>query len=122
MKRCTIVFSWLLFVAVAGVPAAAQSPVIVRDSLGSMALKTTCLLLGCNVTEQLDGSAGNVFLVNSPANVPLETFLQTLLGHVGIVDAEPDLPLRLAQSQTFTAPSGLWDTTPVSYFGITVWS
>lgn len=117
-----MIFFGLLLVAVARGSAAAQSPVIVRDSLGGPALKSTCLLLGCNVTEQLDGSAGNVFLVTSPANVPLKTFLQTLLGQVGIVDAEPDLLLHLTQSQTLTAPSGLWDTTPVSYFGTTVWN
>ncbi len=122
MKRCTIIFFGLLLVAVARVPAAAQSPLIVRDSLGGLALKSTCLLLGCNVTQQLDGSTGNLFLVTSPANVPLKTFLQALLGQLGIVDAEPDLLLRVAQSQTLTAPSGLWDTTPVNYFGTTVWN
>jgi subtilisin family serine protease len=122
MKRCTTILFCLLVVAVVRVPAAAQSPVIVRDSLGVIALNSTCLLLGCNVTQQLDGSIGNVFLVASPANVPLKTFLQTLLGQVGIVDAEPDLPLRLTQSQPLTAPSGLWDTAPVSYYGATVWN
>jgi subtilisin family serine protease len=111
-----------LLVAVVRIPASAQSPLIVRDSLGVVALKSTCLLLGCNVTRQLDGSMGNVFLVTSPANVPLETFLQRLLGQIGIVDAEPDLPLHLTQSQTLTAPSGLWDTTPMSYYGTTVWN
>jgi len=74
------------------------------------------------VTSQLDGSIGNVFLVTSPPGVPLETFLQRLLGQVGIVDAEPDLALHLTQSQTLTTPSGLWDTTPVSYYGTTVWN
>lgn len=122
MKRYTTIFFCLLLIAVVRVPAAAQSPVIVRDSLGVVALKSTCLLLGCNVTQQLDGSIGNVFLVTSPANVPLEVFLQTLLGRIGIVDAEPDLPLRLTQSQPLTTPSGLWDTTPVSYYGTTAWN
>src|SRR5262249_44886551 len=52
----------------------------------------------------------------------LETFLRTLLGQIGVVDAEPDLLLKLTQSQTLTAPSGLWDTSPVSYYGTTVWN
>jgi subtilisin family serine protease len=120
MKRRTII-SWLFFLAVVTVPVAAQSPVIVRDSLGALALKSTCLLLQCTVTSQLDGSVGNVFLVMSPSGIPLENFLQVLLRQVGIVDAEPDLVLHLTQSQTLTAPSGLWDTTPVSYYGTTVW-
>jgi subtilisin family serine protease len=122
MTRRIVMLSWLLLLAVASVPAFAQSNVIVRDSLGVVGLKSTCLLLGCNVTEQLDGSIGNLFLVTAPAGVSLETFLRTLLGQVGIVDAEPDLLLHLTQSQTLTAPSGLWDTAPVSYYGTTVWN
>jgi len=122
MKRRTIVLSWLLLLAAVVVPTAAQNRVIVRDSLGAVALKSTCLLLGCNVTQQLDGSIGNLFLITTPPGIPLETFLRTLLGQIGIVDAEPDLLLNLTQSQTLTAPSGLWDTSPVSYYGTTVWN
>jgi subtilisin family serine protease len=109
----------LLLVAISSAPAEAQSRVIVRDSLGQGALQTTCLLLNCSVTEGIDGSLGQVFLVAAPPNVPLTTFLQQLTGQLGIVDAEPDLLLHVMQSRT--APSGLYDTTPVNYYGTTVW-
>src|SRR5262249_18124883 len=48
------------------------------------------------------------------------TFLQELTGQLGIVDAEPDLLLHVMQAGT--APSGLYDTTPVTYYGTTVWN
>jgi subtilisin family serine protease len=98
---------------------AAQSRVIVRDSLGQTALQTTCFLLHCKIIEGVDGSLGQVFLVQGPANVPLVTFLAELLASVGVVDAEPDLLLHVMQAQT--APSGLYDTTLVDYYGTSVW-
>lgn len=109
----------VFLLASSSIPVAAQSRVIVRDSLGQGALQLTCLLLNCNVVEGLDGSLGQVFLVTAPPNVPLVTFLQELAGQIGIVDAEPDLLLHVMQSQT--APSGLYDTTPINYYGTTVW-
>ncbi len=110
----------LLFLASSSAPLSAQSHVIVRDSQGQAALQTTCLLLNCTVIEGVDGPLGQVFLVASPPGLPLTTFLQQLSGQLGIVDAEPDLLLHVMQSQT--APSGLSDTTPVNYFGTSVWN
>jgi len=101
-------------------PAVAQSHVIVRDSLGQSALQLTCLLLRCSVIQGLDGSLGQVFLITVPLNVPLTTFLQKLVGQLGIVDAEPDLLLHVMQ-QSQTAPSGLYDTSPVNYYGSSAW-
>lgn len=110
----------LLLLATPSTRAAAQSRVIVRDSLGQAALHTTCLLLNCTIIEGVDGSLGQVFLVQGPPNVSLTTFLAELVGSLGIVDAEPDLLLHVMQSQT--APSGLYDTTPVNYYGTSVWN
>lgn len=109
----------LLLVGILNAPAAAQN-YIVRDSLGQGALQATCFLLTCRVIEGVDGTLGQVFLVAAPANVPLTVFLQELTGQLGIVDVEPDLLLHVMQSQT--APSGLYDTTPVTYYGTTVWN
>lgn len=111
----------LIFLTILPLVARAQSPVIVRDSLGASALSVTCLLLGCTVSESIDGVQGLVFLVISPSGIPLQTFLQELLGQTGIVDAEPDLPLRVTQSQTWPTPNGLYDTTPVNYYGTSAW-
>ncbi len=110
----------VLVLAASSLPAAAQSQYIVRDSLGLTSLQNTCLVVGCTVTEGIDGSLGAVFLVSTSSTVSSTTFLQTLLSQPGVVDAEPDLNLTLAQSG-LTAPSGLWDTTPVNYYGTTVW-
>lgn len=112
----------LMVVVILSSLAAAQSPVIVRDSLGASALQTTCFLLGCNVKEGIDGATGQLFLITSPSGISLQTFLQTLLRQIGIVDAEPDLSLHVMQSQTWPTPSGLYDTTPVTYYGTTVWN
>jgi subtilisin family serine protease len=109
----------LLFVGILNAPAAAQN-YIVRDSLGQGALQATCFLLNCRVIEGVDGTLGQVFLVAAPPLVPLTTFVQELTGQLGIVDVEPDLLLHVMQAGT--APSGLYDTTPVSYYGTTVWN
>jgi len=121
MRNRTVfcLLSCLLFLAVSSVPVAAQSRVIVRDSLGHGALQTTCFLLRCSIIEGIDGSLGQVFLVAAPTNISLTTFLGELVGQLGIVDAEPDLLLHVMQTQT--APSGLYDTAPVDYYGTTVW-
>lgn len=111
----------LLLLAISSVSAIAQNQfIIARDSLGQTALQATCVLLNCTVVEGIDGSVGQVFLIAIPANVSLQTFLNSLLGQTGIVDAEPDRTLHLMQSQPLTAPSGLVDTAPVSYYGTTV--
>src|SRR5260221_2575548 len=118
-KAFSLILSCFLFLLTSNAPAAAQSRVIVRDSLGQGALQLTCLLLHCSVTESIDGTLGQVFLITAPVNVSLTTFLTQLVGQVGIVDAEPDLLLHVMQSQT--APSGLYDTSPVDYYGTNVW-
>src|SRR5262249_25264996 len=118
-RTASYLFCCLLLVATLGAPAEAQSHVIVRSSLGQGALQATCLLLNCSIIEGVDGSIGQVFLVAVPTNVSLATFLQELTGQIGIVDAEPDLVLQVMQAQT--APSGLYDTTPVNYYGTSVW-
>jgi subtilisin family serine protease len=76
-------------------------------------------LLRCSVLESVDGTLGQVFLITVPVNIPLTTFLTQLVGQLGIVDAEPDLLLHVMQSQT--APSSLYDTSPVDYYGTSVW-
>ena len=121
MRKRTVfcLLSCLLFLAISSAQGKAQNHVIVRDSLGQGALQTTCFLLHCSVIEGIDGSLGQVFLVAAPTNVSLTTFLGELVGQLGIVDAEPDLLLHVMQTQT--APSGLYDTTPVDYYGTTVW-
>jgi subtilisin family serine protease len=112
------VLSCLLFLVVTTYSAGGESRVIVRDSLGQAALQTSCALLHCTVNEALDGSLGTLFLVTAQNGVSLQTLLAGLVNQAGVVDAEPDQTLTIAQ---LAPPSGLYDTTAVTYFGTTVW-
>ena len=102
-----------------------QPGVIVRTTLGSAGLQNACLLNGCTVVGNIDGNLNQVFLVR-----PVQGLLPNLLAGVlrlvtGIVDAEPDQTLVIPpnptnQSTSNNPPAGLWDTTPVNYYGNTV--
>ena len=144
MKRRVWLFI-LLFVALSARPSAAQglggllsnlgstlsnltSPqpgVIVRTNLGLAGLKTVCLLHGCTVAGNLDGNLNQVFLVR-PAKGLLPNLLASVLNLVtGILDAEPDQTFQIppdptSQHTSNAPPAGLWDTTPVNYYGTTV--
>jgi subtilisin family serine protease len=107
--------------------------VIVRTNLGLAGLQNTCRNQGCTVSAGLDGNVGQLFLVK-PVQGLLPNLLAGLLRAVtGILDAEVDqvatLPSVAASrasnsaSQTITAtpPSGLYDQTPVNYYGTSAW-
>jgi subtilisin family serine protease len=102
-----------------------QQGVIVRTTLGLQGLRNTCLSSGCTVVGNLDGNANQLFLVR-PAKGLLPQLLAGVLKLVtGILDAEPDQILVIPpnennQATTSTAPQGLWDNTPVDYYGNTV--
>ncbi len=102
-----------------------QPGVIVRTTLGLKGLQNTCLSNGCTVVGNIDGNANQLFLVR-PAKGLLPQLLAGVLKLVnGILDAEPDQvlvipPNKNNQATTSTAPQGLWDSTPVNYYGNTV--
>ena len=102
-----------------------QQGVIVRTNLGLLGLKNVCLSKGCTVVGNLDGNVGQVFLVR-PAQGLIPQLLADVLNLVnGILDAEPDQTLTIPpnvnnQATASTAPQGLWDNTPVNYYGNTV--
>jgi len=102
-----------------------QQGVIVRTTLGRAGLQNACLSNGCTVVSNLDGSANQLFLVR-PAQGLLPQLLADVLQLVnGILDAEPDQTLTIPpnenkQATASTAPQGLWDTTPVNYYGTSV--
>jgi len=116
-----LLVSFILFLASSSGPTAALNRVIVRDSLGLHGLQFTCLLVSCNIVNGVDGTLGQVFVVAPGPLNSVTTLLQKLVGQIGVVDVEPDLLLRVTQQQTWTAPTGLWDTSPVSYYGTTAW-
>src|SRR5271163_1591831 len=100
--------------------------VIVRTNLGLGGLQNVCLLNGCAVVSNLDGSQGMVFLVKPTQQGLVPDVLAAVLNLVnGILDAEPDQSLAIPpnptnQTNSNTPPAGLWDTTPVNYYGTTV--
>src|SRR6266699_453656 len=105
-------------------PATADNRVIVRTTLGLQGLQAFCsglpLLQTCTVVEGLDGSLNQLFLVTTPLD--LTTILNLLGNTLGFVDAEADQLLSLnSLNQVTTPPPGLSDTTPVNYYGSTVW-
>src|SRR5437762_1095768 len=105
-------------------PATADNRVIVRTTLGLQGLQAFCsglpLLQNCTVVGGLDGTLNQLFLVTTPLDVT--TFLNLLSATPGIVDAEADQLLSLnSLNQVTTPPPGLSDTTPVNYYGSTVW-
>ncbi len=102
-----------------------QPGVIVRTNLGKAGLQNACLSNGCTVVGNIDGNQNQLFLVR-PAQGLLPALLADVLRLVtGILDAEPDqvlvIPPNTGNGATAsTAPQGLWDTTPVNYYGTVV--
>jgi len=101
------------------IPAQADNRYIVRVNGGLPVIRLVCTLLNCNVAGGLDGTLGRVFLVTNSSTVPVTTFLDTLLGQLGVVTAELDLVASVADSG-YTVPAALSDSAPVDYFGTTV--
>ncbi|HEY3129014.1 MAG TPA: S8 family serine peptidase [Acidobacteriota bacterium] len=92
---------------------------IVRtDSLQT--IQGVCAISGCNVTKGLDGPLGRLFLVTTSDLVDPNTFLNTLRGQVGVVNAELDVLAKVLQATATQVPSSLLDSVPVNYFGQTV--
>ena len=126
---CLCVFSCVLSVtraepqtiSVVSTTATTYTRFIVRNPSGLASLQQLCLTLGCNVGGGIDGSLGKVFLVTAPSGIDPNAFLQTLRSQPGVTNAELDAQLRVMQSGAPAAPSGLSDSTPVNYFGTTVW-
>jgi Subtilase family len=101
--------------------------VIVRTTLGLPGLQNVCLANGCTVVRELDGTQGQLFLVQ-PAQGLLPDVLASVLNLVdGILDAEPDqfvvVPVSSSLGPFQTAiPNYLYQENTLNYFGTTVWS
>jgi subtilisin family serine protease len=124
MKRrlLSAVIIAVLTVATSG-SAAAQQRYIVRTTGGLNSVLNLCLAESCQVQGSLDGPIGQTYLVTTTTNL-----LQALVGGVvnlleallGIQSVEPDQNLPMPLPPINSAPYGLTDTTPVSYFGSVV--
>src|ERR1700674_2371568 len=104
-------------------PAAAQQRYIVRTTGGLNSVLNLCLSANCHRQGSLDGPVGQTYLVTSTDNI-----LQALLGGVvnlleallGIQSIEADQSLPIPLPPINTAPYGLGDTAPLTYFGTVV--
>ncbi len=110
----------LVFFGLWSSPAAADNRFIVRAPSGLPSLQQVCLVLGCQISGGLDGSLGRLFLVTAPDFIDPNAFLQTLRSQPGITHVELDALLKVMQATAAAPPSGLWDNTPVVYFGVIV--
>jgi hypothetical protein len=117
---------WLVGVLVAllwATPAMADNRIIVRTTLGLQGLQQICLAHNCTVVATaLDGTLGQVFVLTTTLDPAV--LLPILQALPGIVDAEVDQLLNLVGGLNVvtTTPAGLTDTSPVNYFGATVWN
>jgi subtilisin family serine protease len=124
MKRNLCIFVILIALLALGVtPATAQNRYIVRTSGGLGSVLKLCLSANCQVQGSLDGNIGKTFLVTSSQNLiaNLLGFLGNLLESLlGIESVEADQILGLPQKPITTIPAGLYDLTPVNYYGTVV--
>jgi subtilisin family serine protease len=120
MKRnCCVLL--LMLISLALPQAFAQQGIIVRDALGSTGINATCLVLSCNVSLNLGDPDGQVFLITIDNSLSLPSFLTQLLGQVGVLDAEVDQELFVIEATAGPIPESLLDSTPVPYYGASVW-
>lgn len=100
--------------------------VIVRTNLGLAGLQGVCLSNGCTVVKGLDGTQGQLFLVQPQQGLIPDVLASVLQLVNGILDAEPDQLVVVPPSSNAgpfqtTVPTYLNDENPVGYYGSTVW-
>ena len=99
---------------------AAQSRLIIRDNLGLNGLLPICALLRCSQTQALGDPQGQLFMIQVPSQLaPLTSLLN--LSVLGLVSIETDQTVQTQGSNAANAPAYLYDRTPYSYYGTTVW-
>ena len=120
MKRIALIVAMIVLMLGAANPAAAQNRYIVQSTGGLLSVLNLCSLLGCQVQGTLDGTIGQTFLVTSTGNLLTGTLTlaESLLG-ITSIEVDRLLPIPLPSLQSI--PSGLYDKTPVNYYGMVVW-
>ncbi len=103
-------------------PAAANQRFIVRTTSLPM-LQNACVLNLYNLVQALDGKIGQIFLVEFPSVLPVNTLINILRIIPGVLDAEVDVLQNLALNPVPATgvPTRLNDRNPVQYYGTTVW-
>ena len=97
---------------------------IVRTTGGLLNLPILCKLLLCQILEPIDGAANQLFLIGGSSSQDPNLLLSILRAVPGVLNVELDQLVGIGTG-TATAdapPPSLVDTTPVPYYGSTVWS
>ena len=95
---------------------------IVRDTRGLLGLNLTCIVFGCKVVEGIGDPDGQLFLVSVASLLSPLVIITNLLSGAGITNVEQDQAVKtLGNATVGTIPAYLYDQTPVSYYGSTVW-
>lgn len=121
MRLRALSFFLLLFALWPG-NASAHHRFIVRVTAGLASLQEACEPIGCTVVSSLDGNLNQVFLVTAPPEIDPAFILDELAEAEGVVNVEQDQAVAIVTglNQIGSIPSGLYDTTPVQYFGVSV--
>jgi subtilisin family serine protease len=98
---------------------APQTRLVVRDKLGLSNLLNLCKVVGCTVDHGLGDPSGQLFLIKTPR--ALNAVVALLNINLGVISIETDQVVQTQAADAGPAPSYLTDTTPVSYYGATVW-
>src|SRR6266852_4829418 len=123
-RRFTILVAMIALMLAFSKPAAAQNRYIVRTTGGLSSVLNLCNLLQCQVQGGLDGPVGQNFLVTSSNNFLADLVngaLNLVESLLGITSVEADHLLPIPQAPLGSFPSGLYDKTPVNYYGTIVW-
>src|SRR5438309_1828716 len=108
----------VLAVLMSGMPAEAAGRFIVRVANGP-AIQLVCLLTGFSVFENIDGSAGQLYVLQTPDALDPVAGLNILVNTLGVIAVEPDLIAHTADSAP-AIPPALEDNTPTPYYGAMV--
>src|ERR1700759_354522 len=87
-------------------------------------LKRQCLLLNCQVLAPVDGLLNSLFVVVAPNLIDPNLLLAIVRALPGVVDAELDQVVTVVSGGATATdpPPALVNTTPIQYYGSTVWS
>jgi subtilisin family serine protease len=125
MKRSLcIVTIFIALTAVSAKPLAAQNRYIVQTTGGLNSVLQLCLSAGCQVQGALDGTLGQTYLVTSSGNLLtnlLSGALNLLESLLGIRSVEADQLLPMLLPKISNVPYGLYDSSPVNYYGTIAW-
>src|SRR5689334_13690478 len=111
----------LALAALLTIRATAEQRAIVRVAGTQAILSTACSLLGCTIVRGLDDPLGQLFLIGISDTASISRLLSSLSVYPGILNAEVDSVMRVAQDRP-PVPPALYDTINVPFYGVQVHS